>query len=67
MKSIISREDNIIFETPTHYVYKMGVGHYEIRKGVNNTHSIVVGVIDVPDEDEDAKTRAIELCKEKLQ
>jgi hypothetical protein len=68
MKKFINPEDNIIFETSTHYVYKMGVGHYEIRKHVSNyTHSIVVGVIDMPDEDQDAKTRAIELCKGNLE
>jgi hypothetical protein len=61
----ISREDNIIFETQTHYVYKTGIGRYEIRKH-NGTHSLRVGLIDMPDEDDDAKTRAIELCNENL-
>ena len=62
MKKFINPEDNIIFETPTHYVYKTGIGCYEIRKH-NGTHSIRVGLIDMPDEDEDARARAIGLCE----
>jgi len=50
----MNREHLIIFETESHYVYKMGVGHYEIRKH-NGTHSLVVGEFNIPDEDNDAR------------
>jgi hypothetical protein len=64
MKSIISREDNIIFETPTHYVYKVSNGRYQVRKNSSNfTHSIIVFDLENEDEDEDTKERAIDFCK----
>lgn len=57
----MSKESNIIFETETLYVYKMGIGKYEIREN-RQTHSIVIGGFDMPDEDYDAKIRAVEYC-----
>jgi hypothetical protein len=39
MKKIINPEDNIIFKTPTHYVYKVSNGRYQVRKNSSNFYS----------------------------
>jgi hypothetical protein len=68
MKSIISREDNVIFETPTRYVYKVSSGRYQVREYSKSfTHSTVIFDLENKDEDEDTKQRAIEFCGENLQ
>ena len=56
-------ESNIVFETDSHYVYKVKSGHYQIRKN-NGTHSLIVGEFNMPDEDNDARERAIEFCQD---
>ena len=61
----LNHEESIIHETSTHYVFKLSVGHYEVREHSKSfTHSIIVGNFDQPDEDNDARERAIEMCNE---
>lgn len=60
-----SLEGNIIYESfdKKAYVYKLGEGSYEVRLN-GPTRSKVIGKFDLPDEDSDTKTRAIELCND---
>jgi len=58
-------ESNIVYESKNEicYVYKMGLGHYEVRKnGV--TSSTIIGNFDMPDEPNDSLARAKEMCDE---
>lgn len=56
-------EDKIIHESldKQAYVYKLGEGVYEVRLN-GLTHSKIIGKFDLPDEDSNTKTRAVELC-----
>jgi hypothetical protein len=60
-----SPEDRIIFEikSQSHYVYQMGVGHYQVREN-KLTHAVIIWDLNNPDEDEDTKQRAIEYCEQ---
>jgi len=59
----MNKESNIVHESAnnSHYVYKISIGHYEVRKN-GLTHAIVIGNFDNPDEDSDQLERAIEMC-----
>ena len=59
----IDNEKNIVFETESHYVYRIKFGIYEVREH-KFTHSIVIGKFENEDEDEDTKQRAIEFCSQ---
>ena len=61
---MISTEENIKFETDTHYVYQVKVGHFEVfENGI--THAKWVGTFHYKDDPEYALSRAIEFCKQK--
>ncbi len=55
------REEDIKYENKLGYVFKVGRGHYEVRKHMNG-YSIVVGDFHNTDEPEDELERAIEFC-----
>lgn len=59
----IQSEDKIVHESSDKacYVYKLGQGLYEVRLN-GPTHSKIIGRFDMPDEDCEAKERAVSVC-----
>ncbi|CAB4581900.1 MAG: hypothetical protein F2563_05140 [Actinobacteria bacterium] len=61
---MIRTEENIKFETDTHYVYQVKVGHFEVfENGI--THAKLAGIFHFKNDPEYALNRAIECCKQK--